>query len=90
MSKNTLDAITDVCLGPAPERVKKTTWTEFLKIHWDVLIIAPFGYAAQLPRTLRPSGEVRLSSAMTTTRARKCKMFRGQLGYTLERTSLRR
>jgi hypothetical protein len=24
-------------LEPAPERVKKTTWTEFLKTHWDVL-----------------------------------------------------
>ena len=21
-------------LGPAPERVKRTTWTEFLKTHW--------------------------------------------------------
>jgi putative transposase len=24
-------------LEPAPERVKKTTWTEFLKSHWDLL-----------------------------------------------------
>ena len=29
-------------LDPAPERVKKTTWTEFLKIHWDVLAAADF------------------------------------------------
>jgi transposase InsO family protein len=29
-------------LAPAPERVKKTTWTEFLKIHWDVLAAADF------------------------------------------------
>ena len=29
-------------LEPAPERVKKTTWTEFLKIHWDVLAAADF------------------------------------------------
>jgi putative transposase len=24
-------------LEPAPERLKKTTWTEFLKTHWDVV-----------------------------------------------------
>ena len=29
-------------LEPAPERVKKTTWTEFLKIHWEVLAAADF------------------------------------------------
>jgi putative transposase len=29
-------------LAPAPERVKKTTWTEFLKVHWDVLAAADF------------------------------------------------
>jgi transposase InsO family protein len=29
-------------LEPAPERVKKTTWSEFLKIHWDVLAAADF------------------------------------------------
>jgi putative transposase len=29
-------------LDPAPDRVKKTTWTEFLKIHWDVLAAADF------------------------------------------------
>ena len=29
-------------IEPAPERVKKTTWTEFLKIHWDVLAAADF------------------------------------------------
>ena len=29
-------------LEPAPERVKKTTWTEFLKVHWDVLAAADF------------------------------------------------
>jgi putative transposase len=29
-------------LDPAPERVKKTTWTEFLKTHWDVLAAADF------------------------------------------------
>jgi transposase InsO family protein len=29
-------------LEPAPERVKKTTWTEFLKTHWDVLAAADF------------------------------------------------
>jgi transposase InsO family protein len=29
-------------LEPAPERVKRTTWTEFLKTHWDVLAAADF------------------------------------------------
>jgi transposase InsO family protein len=29
-------------LEPAPERVKKTTWTEFLKTHWDLLAAADF------------------------------------------------
>ena len=29
-------------LEPAPERVKKTTWTEFLKTHWDVLAATDF------------------------------------------------
>jgi putative transposase len=29
-------------LEPAPERVKKTTWTEFLKSHWDVLAATDF------------------------------------------------
>ena len=29
-------------LEPAPERVKKTTWAEFLKAHWDVLAAADF------------------------------------------------
>src|SRR5438876_11833210 len=29
-------------LEHAPERVKKTTWTEFLKTHWDVLAAADF------------------------------------------------
>jgi putative transposase len=27
---------------PAPERVKKTTWTEFLQTHWDVLAATDF------------------------------------------------
>jgi putative transposase len=29
-------------LEPAPERVKNTTWTEFLKTHWNVLAAADF------------------------------------------------
>jgi putative transposase len=29
-------------LEPAPDRSKKTTWTEFLKTHWDVLAAADF------------------------------------------------
>ena len=29
-------------LEPAPEHLKKTTWTEFLKTHWDVLAAADF------------------------------------------------
>jgi putative transposase len=29
-------------LQPAPDRVKKTTWTEFLKTHWEVLAAADF------------------------------------------------
>jgi len=29
-------------LEPAPDRVKKTTWTEFLKTHWDVLAATDF------------------------------------------------
>jgi hypothetical protein len=32
----------DQGLEPAPERVKKTTWREFLKTHWDVLAAADF------------------------------------------------
>jgi transposase InsO family protein len=29
-------------LEPAPERLKKTTWSEFLKTHWDVLAATDF------------------------------------------------
>src|SRR6266851_8039347 len=29
-------------IEPAPERQKRTTWQEFLKIHWDVLAAADF------------------------------------------------
>jgi len=29
-------------LEPAPERVRKTTWKEFLMRHWDVLVAADF------------------------------------------------
>src|SRR5467141_4349646 len=29
-------------LEPAPERVRKTTWAEFLKTHWDVLAATDF------------------------------------------------
>jgi transposase InsO family protein len=29
-------------LEPAPDRLKKTTWTEFLKTHWEVLAAADF------------------------------------------------
>jgi len=29
-------------LEPAPDRLKKTTWTEFLETHWDVLAAADF------------------------------------------------
>jgi putative transposase len=29
-------------LEPAPERVKRSTWTEFLKTHWDVLAATDF------------------------------------------------
>jgi putative transposase len=29
-------------LEPAPERMKKTTWTEFLKTHWDVIAATDF------------------------------------------------
>jgi putative transposase len=29
-------------VAPAPERSKKTTWTEFLKTHWDVLAATDF------------------------------------------------
>jgi putative transposase len=29
-------------LEPAPDRAKRTTWTEFLKTHWDVLAAADF------------------------------------------------
>jgi putative transposase len=29
-------------LEPAPERVKQTTWTEFLKTHWDLLAASDF------------------------------------------------
>src|SRR5947209_18249573 len=32
----------DAAVDPAPERVKKTTWTEFLKTHWDVLAATDF------------------------------------------------
>ena len=29
-------------VDPAPDRQKKTTWKEFLRIHWDVLAAADF------------------------------------------------
>jgi hypothetical protein len=29
-------------LEPAPDRLKKTTWTEFMKTHWEVLAAADF------------------------------------------------
>jgi hypothetical protein len=29
-------------LEPAPDRLKKTTWTEFLRAHWEVLAAADF------------------------------------------------
>jgi transposase InsO family protein len=29
-------------IGPAPERVKQTTWRQFLKAHWDGLVAADF------------------------------------------------
>lgn len=29
-------------LEPAPDRIKKTTWTEFLKTHWEVLAATDF------------------------------------------------
>ena len=29
-------------IEPAPERVKKTTWKEFLAQHWEVLVAADF------------------------------------------------
>jgi putative transposase len=29
-------------LQPAPDRLKKTTWTEFLKTHWEVLAAPDF------------------------------------------------
>jgi transposase InsO family protein len=29
-------------LEPAPDRIKKTRWTEFLKKHWDVLSATDF------------------------------------------------
>jgi hypothetical protein len=29
-------------LEPAPERKRKTTWTEFLRQHWEVLVAADF------------------------------------------------
>jgi len=32
-------------IDPAPERSKKTTWTQFLKTHWDVLGGADFAHS---------------------------------------------
>ncbi len=29
-------------IEPAPERSRKTTWREFLRRHWDVLVAADF------------------------------------------------
>jgi putative transposase len=42
-------------IGSAPERMKKTTWTEFLKTHWDVLAATDFFtvWAAHLTRLRR-------------------------------------
>jgi hypothetical protein len=37
---------------PAPERVKKTTWTEFLKTHWGVLTATDF-FTVDVRRSLQ-------------------------------------
>ena len=29
-------------MEPAPERERKTTWAEFLKMHWDVMVATDF------------------------------------------------
>ena len=29
-------------IAPAPERIKQTTWKEFLKCHWDQIIATDF------------------------------------------------
>jgi len=43
VSRGTIDSILrEQGLEPAPEREKKTTWTEFLKTHWDVLAATDF------------------------------------------------
>lgn len=43
VSRGTIaNILRDHGLDPAPERVKRTTWTEFLKIHWDVLAATDF------------------------------------------------
>jgi putative transposase len=43
VSRGTIASILrDHGLEPAPERVRKTTWTEFLKTHWDVLAATDF------------------------------------------------
>jgi len=43
VSRGTIaDVLRDHGLEPAPDRLKKTTWTEFLKAQWDVLVAADF------------------------------------------------
>ena len=29
-------------IEPAPERIRKTTWKEFLSRHWDLIVVADF------------------------------------------------
>src|SRR5262249_27941422 len=43
LSRGTIAAVLrENGLEPAPDRLKKTTWTEFLKAHWEVLAAADF------------------------------------------------
>ena len=67
-------------LEPAPERVKRTTWKEFLRTHWEVLAATDFftvealdcRWIGPLPRVVRhpigqPDGNDRRDRARTDT-----------------------
>src|SRR5262249_34278494 len=42
VSRGTIANVREHGLEPAPDRLKKATWTEFLKAHWEVLAAADF------------------------------------------------
>ena len=50
-------------LEPAPDRLKKTTWTEFLKAHWEALAAADFFTVGRLDQSRADAVRGALSSS---------------------------